>query len=148
METNTVVLDLEIYNELLLQARKCEQLKEKQIDIEKLKKYIEDVQTKGHNKRYQWSERVQKKLKNRDEVIQLTSLHELAGCEYTRFYTKINGHKKELGQANTNGLTKEKLKDIACSILEEYNKAFETNYDNCYAEDKLLGEMVYNPAKD
>ncbi|WP_239719622.1 hypothetical protein [Mammaliicoccus sp. G-M31] len=63
METNTVVLDLDTYNELLIQARNYNELKEKQIDIEKLKKSIEDFQTKGHNKRYQWSERTLKKNK-------------------------------------------------------------------------------------
>ncbi|MBF0750460.1 hypothetical protein [Mammaliicoccus lentus] len=155
METNKVVLDLDSYNELLLQANKYNELKEKQFDNENTRKSIEDFQTKENNKKYQWSERTRKNLEMRDEVknikcedIRLTSLHELASCEYTRFYTKINGYQKELGQARTKGLTKEKLKDIACSILKYYNEAFETNYDNCYADDKLLGEMVYHPAKD
>lgn len=118
METNTVVLDLEIYNELLVKASKYEMMKEK--EQEKSKTIIDN-------------------LHNGDG---LTSRGD------TRFYTKVNNHKKELGQANTNGLTKKELKDIACSILKNYNEAFETNYDNCYAEDKLLGEMVYHPAKD
>lgn len=66
----------------------------------------------------------------------------------TPFYTIVNDHKKELGQADTVGLTMEEVKELACDILEYYNNTFETNYDKCYADDVLLCERVYQPVKE
>ncbi|MFI3546290.1 hypothetical protein V5G65_09390 [Mammaliicoccus sciuri] len=81
-------------------------------------------------------------MKDEDDykIVQWIVSHELREG-YTRFYTKINGHIKELGQVNTEGLTKKELKEIAHFVLTHYNKAFETNYDNCYVDDELLYEI-------
>ncbi|MFI3377661.1 hypothetical protein [Mammaliicoccus sciuri] len=81
-------------------------------------------------------------MKDEDDykIFQLNNAHELKEG-YSRFYTKINGFEKELGQGNTEGLTKKELKEIAHFVLTHYNKAFETNYDNCYVDDELLYEI-------
>lgn len=66
----------------------------------------------------------------------------------TPFYTMVNNHKKELGLADTVGLTMQDVKGLACDILKYYNNTFETNYDKCDADDILLCERVYQPVKE
>lgn len=115
MERNTVVLDLKVYNDLLVNASKYE-LEKKQ---DKARKIVDN-------------------LHNEDGFT----------STLTPFYAIVNDHKKELGQADTVGLTMEEIKELACDILKYYNNTFETNYDKCYADDVLLCERVYQPVKE
>ncbi|QRN90242.1 hypothetical protein JRU67_09220 [Mammaliicoccus sciuri] len=82
-------------------------------------------------------------VKDKDDgkIVQLINAHELKEG-YSRFYTKINGCEKELGQVNTETMTKKELKEMARIVLMHYNRTFETNYDNCYVDDELLYEIV------
>ncbi|MEB6226352.1 hypothetical protein MXM59_03890 [Mammaliicoccus sciuri] len=82
-------------------------------------------------------------VKDKDDgkTVQLINAHELKEG-YSRFYTKINGCEKELGQVNTESMTKKELKEMARIVLIHYNRTFETNYDNCYVDDELLYETV------
>lgn len=81
------------------------------------------------------------KDKDYGKTVQLINAHELREG-YSRFYTKINGCEKELGQVNTESMNKKELKEMARIVLIHYNRTFETNYDNCYVDDELLYEIV------